>query len=240
MLGRVKWSSSAFSKRHCAGSYKLMVRIMIVDDHTILRQGIKELLSLNDDFEVVGEASDGREALAVVEKCEPDIVFMDISMPGMGGIAATREIKKLNPRVKVIILTMYHNSQYVHESFLAGASGYLLKAASFNELALAVESVVAGKTYLSPGISDQVVKTFLAAGEESSKKTPWDSLSPREKEVVRLAVSGKTSLEIGQVLCISSKTVRVHLSNIMKKLDLHSRTDLVRFMHSLEQMGRTV
>ncbi|MEW6218285.1 MAG: response regulator transcription factor [Thermodesulfobacteriota bacterium] len=217
-----------------------MVRIMIVDDHTILRQGVKELLSLNDEFEVVGEAADGREALALVERCHPDVVFMDISMPGMGGIAATREIKKRSPEVKVIILTMYHNSQYVHESFQAGASGYLLKAASFNELALAVQSVVEGKTYLSPGISDQIVRTFLAAGDEAAKRSPWDTLSPREKEVVRLAVAGKTSQEIGDILCISSKTVRVHLSNIMKKLDIHSRTDLVRFVHAMEEMGRDV
>jgi len=234
-------SQSLFVGQHStkSGAFS-MIRIMIVDDHTILRQGIKELLSLNDEFEVVGEASDGREALTMVERCMPDIVFMDISMPGMGGIAATREIKKRYPDVRIIILTMYHNSQYVHESFQAGASGYLLKAASFNELVLAVESVVDGKTYLSPGISDQVVKTFLAAGDDSSKKSPWETLSPREKEVARLAVSGKTSYEIGEVLCISSKTVRVHLSNIMKKLDLHSRTELVRFVHTLEEMGKAI
>ncbi len=217
-----------------------MVRIMIVDDHTILRQGIKELLSLNDQFEVVGEASDGREAVTMVGRCEPDIVFMDISMPGMNGITATREIKRQYPNIRVIILTMYHNSQYVHECFQAGASGYLLKAASFNELTLAVESVMDGKTYLSPGISDQVLKTFLAAGEKNTSKTPWDSLSPREKEVVSLVVDGKGSEEIGKILFISSKTVRVHLSNIMRKLDLHSRTDIVRYVHSMEDMGKSL
>ncbi len=204
-------------------------RIMIAEDHTILRQGLKALLSSNPDFKIVGEAEDGREAVRSAETLSPDLILMDLSMPKMTGTEAISEIKKRSKDTKIVVLTVHRGEEYVLSALEAGADGYVLKDANHDELTTAIRKVLDGKRYLSPDISGKVIEGYLAGKNAIRKKTSWDTLTPREREILKLIAEGYKSKEMAEFLFISSKTVQKHRSNLMEKLDLHNTAALTVF-----------
>jgi DNA-binding NarL/FixJ family response regulator len=204
-------------------------RIVIAEDHTILRQGLKALLKSNDNLEVVGEAEDGLEAVRCVDKKTPDLLLLDLNMPRMDGISVINEIKKRHPETKIIVLTMHMQEEYILEAFRSGAQGYCLKASSHDELIMAINAVLAGKFYVSPEISGKVLEGFLEGQRSIKKKSSWDMLTQREKEVLKLVGEGYQNKEIADYLFISVKTVEKHRANIMEKLDLHSASALTAY-----------
>lgn len=197
-------------------------RIVIAEDHTILREGLKLLLSSSPEFEVVGEAEDGREAIRCVEKLKPDLILTDLSMPRMNGMEAIREIKKRSPETKILVLTVHKTEEYILASVRAGADGYLLKDSTHAELLMAVKYVLSGKRYISPGISDKVLEGYLEGKKTLKKRTSWETLTKREREILKLIAEGYRNKEIAEELCISVKTVEKHRSNLMEKLGLHN------------------
>jgi DNA-binding NarL/FixJ family response regulator len=207
-------------------------RVLIVDDHDVVRSGLKALLRTSEDYAVVGEAADGEEALRQVEELTPDIVLTDISMPRLDGIGATRLITQRHPQVKVIVLTVYEDEEYVYQILRAGASGYLLKNASKNQIFEALQAVTAGERFFSPGISRLIVEGFLkrAATQEPAEPIPPPGgvLTKRELEVLRFIALGLTNREIAEKLFLSFRTVNTHRANIMQKLDIHDTAGLVR------------
>lgn len=204
-------------------------RIVIAEDHTILREGLRSLLSSHSDFEIVGEAEDGREAIRCVENLSPDLVLMDLSMPRMNGMGAIREIKKRFPETKILALTVHKTEEYVLATLEAGSDGYLLKDATHEELVIAIRSVLKGKPYLSPGISDRVIEGYLEGQKFVRSSTLLDTLTPREQEILQLIAEGYKNKEISEHLCISIKTVDKHRTNLMQKLDLHNASALTAF-----------
>ncbi len=202
------------------------VRIVLADDHTILREGLRALLSADPDFEIIGEAGNGREAVRCVEKLGPDLLLMDLSMPRMSGMDAISEIKKRYPETKIIALTVHKTEEYLLSTLQAGVDGYVLKDATHDELVMAIHNVMAGKPYLSPGISDKVIEGYLEGKEGSLSVSSWQRLSQREREVLKLIAEGYKNKEIAEDLCISLKTVEKHRANLMKKLDLHNAAGL--------------
>jgi RNA polymerase sigma factor (sigma-70 family) len=198
------------------------LRIVLADDHTILREGLRALLSTDPNFGIIGEAVDGREAVRCVEKLEPDLLLMDLSMPRMSGMDAISEIKKRYPETKIIALTVHKTEEYLLTTLQAGADGYVLKDATHDELVMAIHNVMAGKSYLSPGISEKVIEGYLEGKEGSQAVSSWQKLSQREREVLKLIAEGYKNKEIAEDLCISLKTVEKHRANLMKKLDLHN------------------
>jgi two-component system, NarL family, response regulator NreC len=203
------------------------IRILLADDHTILRDGIRALLENQPDITVVGEAEDGRVSVKLACQLKPDVVLMDIAMPLLNGLEATRQIKHDCPQVKVLILTMYDNEEYIRQAFANGAMGYLLKDATTDELLNAIHAVRRGEFILSPAITRLVVENYLRWGDIQDNSS--DGLSPREREVLQLIAEGHTNKQIAQILCISIKTVQTHRMNLMSKLDLHDRTDLIKY-----------
>ncbi len=203
--------------------------IVIAEDHTILRQGLRALLSSDTDFEVVGEAEDGRAAVRSVETLSPDLLLMDLSMPRMTGMEAITEIKKGSPATKIVVLTVHKGEEYVLSALRAGADGYVLKDAGHDELMTAVKNVLAGKRYLSPDISEKVIDGYLEGRRSFKGQTPWDTLTQREREILKLIAEGYKNREIAEQLFISLKTVEKHRSNLMKKLDLHNTATLTAF-----------
>jgi DNA-binding NarL/FixJ family response regulator len=204
-------------------------RIVIAEDHTILRQGLKALLKSNENLEVVGEAEDGLEAIRCVEKKNPDLLLLDLNMPRMDGISVINEIRKRHPETKIIVLTMHMQEEYILEAFRSGAQGYCLKASSHDELIMAINAVLSGKFYVSPEISGKVLEGFLEGQKNIKKKSSWDILTQREKEVLKLVGEGYQNKEIADYLFISVKTVEKHRANIMEKLDLHSASALTAY-----------
>jgi two-component system response regulator NreC len=202
------------------------LRIVLADDHTILREGLRALLSADPNFEIVAEAEDGREAVRCVEKLGPDLLLMDLSMPRMSGIDAISEIKKRYPETKIIALTVHKTEEYLLATLQAGVDGYVLKDATHDELVMAIHNVRAGKPYLSPGISEKVIEGYLEGKEGSLAVSSWQKLSQREREVLKLIAEGYKNKEIAEDLCISLKTVEKHRANLMKKLDLHNAAGL--------------
>jgi DNA-binding NarL/FixJ family response regulator len=202
------------------------LNIVLADDHTILREGLRALLAADSNFEIVGEARDGREAVRCVEKLGPDLILMDLSMPRMSGMDAIREIKRRYPDTKIIALTVHKTEEYLLTTLQAGADGFVLKDATHDELLLAIKNVMSGKSYLSPGVSEKVIEGYLKGKEGSSALGSWDSLSQREREVLKLIAEGYKNKEIAEDLCISLKTVEKHRANLMKKLDLHNAAAL--------------
>jgi two-component system response regulator NreC len=201
-------------------------RILIVEDHTILREGLRALLSSNPDFDVVGEASDGLDAIHRVDKFAPHLILMDLSMPRMDGIEAIQEIKKHWPKTKILALTVHKTEEYVLASLKSGADGYILKDSTHSELLTAIKSVLNGKRYLSPGISEMVIDGYLEGKESIKSKSSWDNLTSRERVILKLIGEGYKNKEIADYLCISPKTVEKHRSNLMGKLNLHSSSAL--------------
>lgn len=200
--------------------------IVLADDHTILRQGLRALLTADPSFEIVGEARDGREAVRCVEKLGPDLLLMDLSMPRMSGMDAIREIKKRYPETKIIALTVHKTEEYLLTTLQAGADGFVLKDATHDELIMAIKNVMAGKSYLSPGVSEKVIEGYLNGKKSTQSLSSWESLSQREREVLKLIAEGYKNKEIAEELCISLKTVEKHRANLMKKLDLHNAAAL--------------
>ncbi|MGA7178384.1 MAG: response regulator transcription factor [Thiobacillaceae bacterium] len=208
-------------------------RVFIVEDHTLLRAGLKALLSQNPDIEIVGEADNGRDAIraigTLVPNLVPNLVLMDLSMAGMNGIEAMMDIKRRNPDIRVLVLTIHKTDEYIHQSLRAGADGYILKDATFDELQIAIRSVLNGKTYLSPDVAGRVITGYLGTGRTDNVACTWDTLTHREREVLKLVGEGHPNKYIAEYLCLSIKTVEKHRSNLMKKLDLHNASMLTSY-----------
>lgn len=204
------------------------IRVLVADDHTLMREGIKALVEDQADIVVVGEADDGREAVRLAHKLRPDVVLMDIAMPLLNGLDATRRIKRDHPEIKVLVLTMYDHEEYVRQVLAANASGYVLKRAAASELVSAIRAVFRGEAVLSPTITRLVLEDYLSR-EDGKPVIEQDKLTLREREVLQLIAEGFTSKEIGEILSLSIKTVQSHRGNIMQKLDLHDRGELIKY-----------
>jgi DNA-binding NarL/FixJ family response regulator len=204
-------------------------RIVIAEDHTILREGLRSLLSSHPEFEIVGEAEDGREAIRCVEKFKPDLVLTDLSMPRMNGMDAIKEIKRRNPKTKVLVLTVHKAEEYILSTFKAGADGYLLKDSTHAELVLAVRKVLSGKHYISPEVSEKVIEGYLEGRKTLKVQTSFETLTSREREILKLIAEGYKNKRIADDLCISVKTVEKHRANLMEKLNLHNAQTLTVF-----------
>lgn len=204
-------------------------KIVIVEDQTLVRQGLRSLLGSEKKLKVVDEASDGIEAIRCVEKHNPDLVLLDLAMPKMSGLSALKDIKNRYPETKVLILTFHDSEEYILEAFESGADGYCLKKDSHTELLTAMKSIFSGKSYISPAITSKILEGYLEGRKKLKKKTSWETLTQREKEVLKLVGEGHSSVEIGDILCISPKTVDKHRSNIMNKLKLHSAAALAAY-----------
>jgi DNA-binding NarL/FixJ family response regulator len=204
------------------------IRVLIADDHAILREGVRALLRLSDDMEVVGEAGDGQAAIEACRTLDPDVVLMDMAMPGLGGLEATLQIRRDCPRTRILVLTQYADREYVARFLKAGVSGYVLKKAAGVELAAAIRAVARGGLVLDPDVARDAVGEARRDGEQDALD-PYESLTDREKQVLRLVAEGKSNKEVAEGLGISVKTAMSHREHVMRKLDMHSRTDLIRF-----------
>ncbi len=204
-------------------------RVIIAEDHKLFREGLISLLGQIDDFDVLGEAENGLEAIRFARKFEPELLLLDLSMPRMNGISVIRELKSQYPSMKILALTIHQDEQFIMEAFKSGVDGYCLKDAGRRELRLAIQSVLNGKRYISPTISDTIMKGFLADRRNLKTKSSWDTLTQREREVLKLVGEGYPNKAIADLLCISVKTVEKHRSNIMRKLDLHNASALTAF-----------
>ena len=204
------------------------IRILLADDHTILRDGIRSLLEDEADMEVIGEAEDGHSAVKLARQLDPDVVLMDIAMPLLNGLEATRQIKRDNDHTKVLILSMHENEEYIRKVLATGAMGYILKDAAARELLGAIRAVYNGEAVLSPAITRLVIEDYLRWGDLQPENDS-SGLSPREREVLQLVAEGYTNKQIAEILSISIKTVQAHRSNLMSKLDLHDRGELIKY-----------
>ena len=204
------------------------IKVLVVDDHTIVRDGICALLALAGDIEVVGEAANGSDALKLVEQLKPDVVLMDIAMPIMGGLEATRRISREFPRTRVLVLTQYDDKEYVFPVIEAGASGFISKAAASSELTLGIRSIYQGDSFLSPSVARLLVEDYQRGGRLVGRD-PYDELTDRERDVLKLVAEGHSTQEIASMLTISLKTVEGHRTSLMAKLGIHNRIDLVKY-----------
>ena len=205
----------------------MTIRVLLADDHALLREGVKALLKLATDIEVVGEAADGQQAVEQCRLLEPDVVVMDVAMPGLGGLEATLAIRKERPRTRILVLTQYDDREYVSRFLKAGVSGYVLKNAAGAELIAAIRAVHRGGLVLDPEVAREAVAEPRGTSDEGND--PYELLTDREKQVLRLVAEGLSNKEIATTLDISVKTAMSHRERVMEKLDLHSRTDLIRF-----------
>jgi two-component system response regulator NreC len=205
-----------------------MTTIILADDHRIVRQGLRALLETEPDFRLVGETGDGLEAVQLAQRLQPDVVVLDLMMPSINGLEATRQISDSCPQTHIIILSMHADESYVLESLRNGAAGYVLKDSSADDLVRAVREVVAGRRYLSAPLSERAIEVYMQKAQETTVD-PYERLTNREREVLHLAAEGHSSTEIAERLSISSRTVETHRANMMRKLDLHSQTDLIRY-----------
>jgi two-component system, NarL family, response regulator NreC len=205
------------------------IRVLLADDHTILRAGLKMMLNAQPDIETIGEASDGKQAINEAERLSPDVIIMDITMPECNGIEATRQIKRLLPDVRVLILTMHENEEYLFQTLRAGAAGYMLKEAADTDLISAIRVVSGGRFYLSPSAQSMLVSDYLQRVHTGEERDSYGALTEREREILKLVAEGYTNSQIGERLFISPKTVDTHRTHIMDKLNLHSRAELVKY-----------
>ena len=208
---------------------KSPARILIADDHTILRAGVRSLLDMMPDFQVVGEVDNGKDAIYHAGQLEPDLVLTDLSMPKTNGTEAIQRIKSRYPDIKILVLTVHKTEEHVHAALKAGADGYVLKDDTSDELINAINNIIAGKTYLSPSICSEVVMGYLADPNKEKISTSIDLLTTREREVMKLIAEGYRNKDVAKYLSISLKTVEKHRSNMMKKLDLHSASSITSF-----------
>jgi two-component system response regulator NreC len=204
-------------------------RIVIAEDHRILREGLQALLSSHPEFEIVGQAEDGLEAIRCVESLSPDLILMDLSMPRMNGLEAIEDIKKRCPDTRIVVLTVHKTEEYILTTLKAGADGYILKDANHTELALAIKNVLGGKRYLSPGISEKVIEGYLEGKKSRQPASAYEMLTQREREILKLIAEGYKNKEVADYLCISLKTVEKHRANLIRKLDLHNAAALTAF-----------
>ncbi|UCC17764.1 MAG: response regulator transcription factor [Dehalococcoidales bacterium] len=207
------------------------IRVLLVDDHALIREGIHALLDLHDDIEIVGEAEDGKDAITKTMELEPDVVVMDIAMTGMDGLEATQRITKKHPKVKVLILTQHDNREYILSTIRAGAAGFVPKRALGSELLSAIRAMHEGNSFLYPSAATEVIKDYLRQADDEYSEEPYDSLTDREREIFKLIAEGLTSREISSKLFISIKTVIGHRTKIMEKLDIHNRTELIKYAY---------
>ncbi len=204
-------------------------RIVLVEDHTILREGLRSLLHEHDNLEVIGEAADGRTGLRLALSKKPDLVLMDLSMPKMNGFEAIREIKKAEPAIKIIALTVHNTEEYILMTLQAGADGYVLKDTTHDELIMAVRQVLSGKRFLSPSVSGKIIEGYLEGKKNMPPTSQFDGLTQREREVLKLIAEGYKNKDVANFLCISLKTVEKHRANLMRKLDLHNTSALTLY-----------
>jgi len=207
----------------------MQINVFLADDHPVVRNGLMLILQAEPDIKVVGQAADGHEAVKRVGKAAPDVVIMDIAMPGLNGIEATKKIRTACPAVRVLILSMHATAEHIYQALQAGAQGYLLKESAGEEVIKAVRALCKGKRYLSEKISETVVNDYLQQRTLEKKKSPLASLSEREREILQLAAEGKTSAEIGHILFISPKTVETYRSRLMQKLGISDHAALIKF-----------
>lgn len=207
----------------------MKIKILIADDHGLFREGIKAVLAAYGDLEVIAEAADGREAIEKAKKCNPDVILLDIAMPGLGGLEATLELKRMLPKLKILILTQYDNREYLYRFLKAGVSGYVLKRAAGTELVNAIRAVYRGGTFLQPEIVPSIVEGYLGKVRPPEHEDPYEALTDREKQVLKLVAEGKTNKEISDILGISVKTAMGHRANLMDKLGIHNRALLTKF-----------
>jgi DNA-binding NarL/FixJ family response regulator len=203
-------------------------RIVLADDHPVVRHGVRSLLQAEPDFSIVGEASSGLETVQLVEKLQPEVLVVDLMLPGLNGLEVTRQVKQRLPQTRVVVLSMHANEPYVLEALKNGASGYVLKDSSGTDLVLAVKQVLGGQRYLSPPLSERAVEAYLQRSQDTSFD-PYDALTEREREVLHLAAEGMSNPDIANRLSISPRTVETHRANLMRKLGLRTQTDLIRY-----------
>ena len=205
-------------------TFKKEIKILLVDDHKLLRDGLRNIIEKKSNMQVIGEASDGREAIKTASKLKPNVIVMDVAMPGLNGIEAAKQIHKIEPEIKIIGLSMHSGKQFIQGMFKAGAFGYLLKDGDADELIVAISTVIEGKRYLSKEINQEFLKELK--DDKNLKKV---LLSSREKEVLQLIAEGKSSKEIAEILFLSPKTIDVHRNNIMRKIDLYTISELTKY-----------
>lgn len=206
----------------------MKIKVVLADDHQILREGLRAMLEKEYNMEVLGEAADGREALRLIREKTPDVIVMDITMPGLNGVEATRQIRNEFPQIKVVALSMHDDKRFVLNMLKAGASAYLLKDGGFKEVVKAVNAVMANKTYLSPDVTDVVLTDYLK-NMNLQEVSVFALLSPREREVLQLIAEGKTTLQIADVMHVSTKTIETHRHHIMQKLQISSIAELTKY-----------
>jgi two-component system response regulator NreC len=207
----------------------MAIRLLLVDDHAVVRSGLRMLIEAEQGFEIVGEAGSASETLNIIGHLKPDVVLMDIGLPDISGIDATREIKRLYPDVAIVALTIHEDEEYFFKMLEAGASGYVPKRAAPEELLTAIRAAAVGEVYIYPSLAKLLVRDFLSQDQRSSSSNSLDQLTSREQEVLAYLADGASNAEIGDILTISPKTVARHRENIMQKLNLHSRTELVKY-----------
>ncbi len=205
------------------------IRVLIVDDHVIVREGIRALLEVQPDIEVVAEATNGEEAVSKTKEIQPDIVLMDITMPGMNGLEATHQIKQHSPDVKILVLTMHESDDYFFKILEAGASGYFVKGGSSSELISALRAVWHGDVFIYPTMAKKLLRDYLQLVKTGQDEESYDGLTNREREVLTLIAEGHTNQEIADLIVLSVATVQTHRARIMAKLGLHSRTELIKY-----------
>ena len=204
-------------------------KLIIAEDHTIVRDGLRSIFEADDELEVIGEAGDGMEAIRLINNSDPDILLIDLNMPKMDGISVIREVKKQSKKIKIVVLTMHKDEEYILEAFRSGADGYCIKTSPGKELLNALKIVLKGKQYVSPEISDKVLEGYIEGKKTIRQESSWDGITRREREVLKLVGEGFQNKEISDYLCISVKTVEKHRANIMEKLDLHSASALTAY-----------
>ncbi len=205
------------------------IRVLIADDNAIVREGVRALLALSDDIAVVGEAADGREAIDAVRRLRPDVILLDIAMPGLGGLEATVEIRKENPDAKILVLSQYDDREYVRRFLKLGVSGYVLKKAAGSALTAAIRAAHRGGLVLDPEVAREAIRDQSVEPRGPGDVDPYEGLTDREKQVLKLVAEGRTNKEVAEMLAISVKTAMSHREHIMEKLGLHSRTELIKF-----------
>jgi two-component system response regulator NreC len=206
-----------------------MIRIVLVDDHAIMRRGLRLVLQEQQDFEVVGEAGDGREAVNLAESLDPDVVVLDVSMPGMNGIEAARQISSKQPRVALVVLSMHSDEAYVLRALKAGVRGYLLKESPESDFIQAIHCVNEGKAFFSPAVSRTLAEDYVRQSQEKDIEDSYDLLTVREREILQLIAEGRSNKEVAANLNLSVYTVETHRSNVMTKLNLHSIPELILY-----------
>lgn len=204
-----------------------MTTIILADDHHVVRQGLRALLEGEPDFRIVGEAADGREAVQLVDRLQPEVLVLDLMMPSLSGLEVTRQVRRRSPQTRIVILSMYANVGYVQEALKNGAVGYVLKKSTGDELVQAVRQVLTGRRYLSPPLSEAEIESFTKK-KAASHTTPYDLLTTRQREVLHLVVEGHTNAEIGLRLVVSPRTVEFHRAELMRKLGARTQADLIR------------